>query len=70
MLTDFEVNLLPSLDHVESTDPDLTPWEIEAVEQSKKRFATPTTGAAIMNSTRPATLGTILSSNPMAYLAW
>lgn len=68
MLTDFVVNLLPSLDRVESTDPGLTPWDIEAVEQSKKHFATPTSGAAIMNSTRPATLGTILSSNPMAYL--
>ncbi|OBR10499.1 Epoxide hydrolase [Colletotrichum higginsianum IMI 349063] len=66
----IHLNLLPSLDQVEPTDPDLTVWEKEAVESSRKRFATPTMGAAIMNSTRPATLGAVLSSSPLAYLAW
>ncbi|OLN84907.1 putative epoxide hydrolase 4 [Colletotrichum chlorophyti] len=56
--------------HFETTDPGLTPWEKEAIEHLKNRFATPTAGAAVMNSTRPATLAAILSSNPLAYLAW
>jgi hypothetical protein len=66
----FPVNLLPTLDSVEADDPDLDAWEKGAVEYHQSRFNTPTSGAAIMNSTRPATIGAILSSSPLAYLAW
>ncbi|KAJ5352500.1 hypothetical protein N7452_001474 [Penicillium brevicompactum] len=64
------LNLLPSLDQVEVNDPGLTEMERKAVQRGKERFQTPTTGAAIMNSTRPATIGAVMSSNPLALLAW
>ncbi|KAH6971211.1 Alpha/Beta hydrolase protein [Ilyonectria sp. MPI-CAGE-AT-0026] len=64
------LNLLPSLDQVEYDDPDLSEIERQAVQRGKKRFQTPTSGAAIMNSTRPATIGAVVSSNPLSLLAW
>lgn len=64
------MNLLPSLDQVEDDDPDLTEIEKRAVQRGKNRFQTPTLGAAIMNSTRPATIGAVISSSPLALLAW
>ncbi|KAH8658586.1 Alpha/Beta hydrolase protein [Ilyonectria robusta] len=64
------LNLLPSLDQVDSDDPDLSEIGRQAVQRGKKRFQTPTSGAAIMNSTRPATIGAVVSSNPLALLAW
>ncbi|KAJ5689234.1 hypothetical protein N7462_003626 [Penicillium macrosclerotiorum] len=64
------LNLLPSLDQVEADDPDLTEMERKAVQRGRERFQTPTLGAAIMNSTRPATIGAVISSSPLALLAW
>lgn len=64
------VNLLPSLDQVEANDPGLTEMERKAVQRGKERFQTPTTGAALLNSTRPATIGAVMSSSPLALLAW
>lgn len=64
------VNLLVTVDPVEPEDPDLSETEKKAVEWSKKRFLTPTTRAAIMNSTRPATIGAMLHSSPVALLTW
>ncbi|KAI9926900.1 hypothetical protein ASPWEDRAFT_121201 [Aspergillus wentii DTO 134E9] len=64
------LNLLPSLDQVEADDPDLTEVERRVIQRGKTRFQTPTVGAAIMNSTRPATIGAVMSSSPLALLAW
>ncbi|KAM5380790.1 hypothetical protein ACJZ2D_003314 [Fusarium nematophilum] len=64
------LNLLPSLDQVSADDPSLTAVEKAAIERLQERFLTPTSGAAIMASTRPATLGAVVSSSPLALLAW
>ncbi|KXG47530.1 Alpha/beta hydrolase fold-1 [Penicillium griseofulvum] len=64
------LNLLPSLDQVDDNDPDLTEFEKQAIQRGNERFKPPSIGAAIMNSTRPATIGAVISSNPLALLAW
>ncbi|OJJ56887.1 hypothetical protein ASPSYDRAFT_79961 [Aspergillus sydowii CBS 593.65] len=51
-------------------DPGLTEMERKAVQRGKERFQTPTTGAAIMHSTWPATIGAVIPSSPLALLAW
>ncbi|KAL2684527.1 hypothetical protein Neosp_005605 [[Neocosmospora] mangrovei] len=64
------LNLLPSLDQLSADDPSLTAVEKAAIERAEQRFLTPTIGAAMLQSTRPATLGAMASSNPLALLAW
>lgn len=68
--SDCTVNLHPSLDPVQLDDPDLSENEKHAIQRTQTRFLTPTSGAAIMNSTRPATISAVVSSNPLALLAW
>ncbi|UPK92335.1 hypothetical protein LCI18_003270 [Fusarium solani-melongenae] len=67
---DISINLLPSLDRVTSDDPSLSTSEKAAIERAGQRFLTPTTGAAMLQSTRPATIGAMVSSSPLALLAW
>ncbi|KAF4996666.1 hypothetical protein FDECE_12344 [Fusarium decemcellulare] len=64
------LNLVPSLDQMSADDPSLTTVEKAAIERAEQRLLTPTTGAAMMQSTRPATLGALVSSSPLALLAW
>ncbi|KAJ4248406.1 hypothetical protein NW762_012743 [Fusarium torreyae] len=64
------LNLLPSLDPVDENDPSLSEKEKHAVKRANERFLTPTIGAALLQSTRPATISAIASSNPLALLAW
>ncbi len=64
------VNLLPSLDRVSADDSSLSSTERAAILRAEQRFLTPTIGAAMLQSTRPATIGAILSSSPLALLAW
>ena len=64
------MNLLPSLDKVTADDPSLSTGEKAAIERAEQRFLTPTTGAAVLQSTRPATIAAMVSSSPLALLAW
>ncbi|RTE77778.1 hypothetical protein BHE90_007731 [Fusarium euwallaceae] len=66
----IHLNLLPSLDPVTSDDPSLSPGEKEAIKRTEQRYLNPTTGAAVLQSTRPATIGAMVSSSPLALLAW
>ncbi|RKK11549.1 hypothetical protein BFJ66_g14711 [Fusarium oxysporum f. sp. cepae] len=66
----IHLNLLPSLDRVTSDNPSLSSSEKAAIERAEQRFLTPTTGAALLQSTRPATIGAMVSSSPLALLAW
>lgn len=64
------VNMLVTLDSVDPKDPELSTLERDVIERGSKRFVAPTVGAAIMNSTRPATIGILLHASPIALLAW
>ncbi|KAG7056168.1 alpha/beta-hydrolase [Colletotrichum scovillei] len=66
----IHLNLLPSLEMSSVDDPSLSSKEKEAIEYVGRRFLTPTTGAALLQSTRPATIVVMVSSSPLALLAW
>ncbi|KAF5628519.1 epoxide hydrolase [Fusarium sp. NRRL 25303] len=66
----IHLNLLPSLDRVTVDDPSLSAADKSAIKRAEERFLTPTTGAALLQSTRPATIGAMVSSSPMALLSW
>ncbi|KAF5482671.1 putative epoxide hydrolase, partial [Colletotrichum aenigma] len=66
----IHLNLLPSLEMPSVDDPSLSSKDKEAIEYVGRRFLTPTTGAALLQSTRPATIGAMVSSSPLALLAW
>ncbi|SCO92624.1 uncharacterized protein FRV6_16752 [Fusarium oxysporum] len=66
----IHLNLLPSLDRVTVDDPSLSATDKAAIKRAEQRFLTPTTGAALLQSTRPATIGAMVSSSPMALLSW
>ncbi|OPB44494.1 hypothetical protein A0O28_0028130 [Trichoderma guizhouense] len=66
----IHLNLLSSLDRVSADDSSLSSTEKAAIVRAEQRFLTPTIGAAMLQSTRPATIGAILSSSPLALLAW
>ena len=51
-------------------DPSLSTGEKAAIEHAEQRFLTPTIGAAMLQSTRPATIAAMVSSSPLALLAW
>ncbi|KAI3579417.1 Alpha/Beta hydrolase protein [Fusarium oxysporum f. sp. albedinis] len=53
----IHLNLLPSLDRVTSDNPSLSSSEKAAIERAEQR-------------TRPATIGAMVSSSPLALLAW
>ncbi|KAJ3546557.1 hypothetical protein NM208_g1941 [Fusarium decemcellulare] len=64
------LNLLSSLDQISADDPSLSAVEKAAIDPAEQRFLSPTTGAAVMQSTSPATVGALVSSSPLALLAW
>ncbi|ENH72096.1 Putative epoxide hydrolase [Fusarium oxysporum f. sp. cubense race 1] len=66
----IHLNLLPSLDKATVDDPSLSATDKAAIKRAEQRFLTPTTGAALLQSTRPATIGAMVSSSPMALLSW
>ncbi|CAH0031886.1 unnamed protein product [Clonostachys rhizophaga] len=68
-VVEVHLNLLPTLDATSPEDPILNDTEKGAVQSAIKRSSV-TAGAAMLQIKKPSTVAAVVSSNPIALLAW